>query len=37
LVNTECISALSPTRRNFQTMTKSFVDKRRPRQNGVSD
>ncbi len=37
LVNTECILVLSPTRRNVQTTTKSFVDKRRPRQNGVPD
>ena len=33
----ECIPALSPTQKNFQTTTKSFVDKRRPRQNGVPD
>ncbi len=31
------IDDLSPTRRNVQTTTKSFVDKRRPRQNGVPD
>ncbi len=37
LVDTEWISALSPTRRNVQTTTKLFVDKRRPRQNGVPD
>ncbi len=30
-------TALSPTQRNIQTTTKSFVDKRRPRQNGVLD
>ncbi len=34
---TEWITALSPTRRNVQTTTKSFVDKRRPWQNGVPD
>ena len=37
LVDTEWIPALSPTRWNVQTMTKSFVDKRRPWQNGVPD
>ncbi len=36
-MDTECIPALSPTRRNFQTTTKSFVDKRMPQQNGVPD
>jgi hypothetical protein len=36
-VDTEWIPALSPTRRNFQTMTKSLVGKTRPRQNGVLD
>ena len=30
-------TAFSPTRRNVQTTTKSFVDKRRPRQNRVPD
>ncbi len=30
-------TAFSPTRRNVQTRTKSFVDKWRPRQNGVPD
>ncbi len=34
---TEWIPALSPTWWNFQTTTKSFVDKRRPWQNGVPD
>ncbi len=34
-MDTECIPALSPTRRNIQTTTKSFVDKRRPCQNVV--
>ena len=33
----EWIPALSPTRWNVQTTTKSFVDKRRPQQNGVPD
>ncbi len=33
----EWILALSPTRRNVQTMTKSLVDKTRPRQNRVPD
>ncbi len=33
----EWIPALSPTRRNFQTMTKTLVDKTRHRQNGVPD
>ncbi len=33
----EWIPALSLTQRIVQTMTKSFVDKRRPRQNGVPD
>ncbi len=37
LVETEWIPALSPTRWNVQTTTRSFVDKRRPRQNGVPD
>ncbi len=37
LADTEWIPALSPTRWNVQTMTKSFVDKRSPRQNGVPD
>ncbi len=37
LVDTEWIPALSPTRWNIQTTTKSFVEKRRPRQNGVPD
>ncbi len=34
---TDWIPALSQTWWNVQTMTKSFVDKRRPRQNGVPD
>ncbi len=34
---TERIPALSPTCWNVQTTTKIFVDKRRPRQNGVPD
>ncbi len=33
----ECIPALSSTWRYVQTTMKSFVDKRRPRQNGVPD
>ncbi len=37
LVDTEWIPALSPTQWNVQPTTKSFVDKRRPRQNGVPD
>ncbi len=37
LVDTEWIPALSLTQWNVQTMTKSFVDKKRPRQNGVPD
>ncbi len=37
LMDTEWIPTLSPTWWNIQTMTKSFVDKRRPRQNGVPD
>ncbi len=34
---TEWITALSPTQWNVQTTTKSFVDKTRPWQNGVTD
>jgi hypothetical protein len=37
LVDTEWIPALSPTWWNIQTTMKSFVDKRRPQQNGVPD
>ncbi len=37
LVDTEWIPALSPTQWNIQTTMKSFVDKKRPRQNGVPD
>ncbi len=37
LVDTEWIPALSPTQWNVKTTTKSFVDKRRPQQNGVPD
>ncbi len=33
----EWIHALSPTQWNIQTTVKSFVDKRRPQQNGVPD
>jgi hypothetical protein len=33
----EWIPALSPTRRNVQTTTKSLVGKTRPRQNRVPD
>ncbi len=37
LVDMEWIPALSPTWRNVQTTTKSFVDKRKPLQNRVPD
>jgi hypothetical protein len=36
-VDMKCIPAFSPTQRNVQTTMKSFVDQRRPRQNGVPD